>query len=747
MKKTFLLFTILFSATVVTAQYPATWTTTGIGGGGSMFSPTINPANNNEYYVACDMSELFHTSDFGSSYDIVDFRQLSASRNSSVRFTNNANTRYCINYSNAGTLPVKSTDGGISWTTLTGNPDASEETYSIWADYNNPSRVIISYYGYIYFSSNGGNNFTLIHTAAYNGSGVVVGGVFFDGNNIYIGTNDGIIESTNGGALFTKLTTTGIPALQKIFSFASAKQNGATRFFCLTGDSTDIYVGLGGTDYNSFIKGVYTMDNNSGTWTPRMTGISTSADYLMYVTMAENDTSTAYLGGSSSSGFPNVMKTINGGRNWTHVFNTTTNQNIATGWCGDGGDRGWGYPECLFGIAASPNNKNIVLITDMGFITKTSDGGTSWQQAYLAAADQNPAGAATPVKHYYHSSGMENTSCWFLHWSDANNIFAAYTDIYAMRSQNGGQSWAFDYTGPTTNTMYHIVKNVSNSTLYAATSSIHDMYKSYRLTDATIDGGTGQVLYSTDNGASWATLHNFAHPVYWLATDPNNSERMYASVINYGSSLGGIYVTNNLSSGASSTWTKLSSPPRTEGHPATMTVLNNGNLLCTFSGRRNTSGAFTASSGVFLYTPSPASWSDKSDANEQYWCHDIVVDPNDATQSTWYCCVYSGWGGNGNDMGGLYKTTNAGTSWVRLINGMDVSSCTFNPNDANELLATTHGSGLWYCTKINNASPIFNQVPNYYFGVPERVFFDPYDNTKMWVCGYAASAMECNGAP
>ncbi len=737
MKNIFLFSTLAFFYINAFAQIPASWNTTGIGGGGSLFAPSINPANSNEFYVSCDMSELFHTTDFGLSYNIVDFRQLQSFHNSNVRFTNNPNIRYSINYANNQILPVKSSDGGINWSTLTGNPDASEETYSIWADYNNSNRVIISYYSYIYFSNDGGNTFTNIHTALDNGAGIVIGGVFFDGNNIYIGTNDGIIESVNGGSNFNTLTTTGLPTNERIFSFAAGKQGGVIRFFCVTGDVNNLYAGQLGSDYWGFLKGVYSMDNNSGTWTSKMTGINTSSDYLMFVGMAENDISTAYLGGSTSSQTPNVMKTTDGGLSWTHVFNTTNNQNIITGWAGSGGDHQWSWGECLFGLAVSATDKNYVIFTDYSNPTKTSDGGATWAQAYVSPADQNPAGANTPTKHYYHSVGLENTTSWFLHWSDSNNIFAAYTDIFAIRSQNGCQSWAFDYTVPVaTNTTYHIVKNISSSTIYAATSSVHDMYKSYRLQDNIIDAGTGMVIFSTDNGATWTTLHNFGKPVYWLATDPNNSNRMYAAVINYGGGLGGIWITNNLNLGTSSTWTQLSAPPRTERHPATMTVLNNGNLLCSYSGRRNASGAFTTSSGVFLYDPLTSTWSDKSDSRQYYWCHDVVVDPNDATQNTWYSCVYSGWGGNGNGFGGLYKTTNSGTSWTKILDNADVSSCTFNPANANELFVTTHGSGLWYSANINAATPVFNQAGNYDFGVPERVFFNPFDQSKIWISSF-----------
>src|ERR1043165_6761334 len=84
----------------LSAQVPALWNVTGIGGGGALFAPTINPANTNEWYVGCDMSEQFHSTDFGLSYSIIDFRQLQGFHNSTVRFTNNANIRYSINYAN-----------------------------------------------------------------------------------------------------------------------------------------------------------------------------------------------------------------------------------------------------------------------------------------------------------------------------------------------------------------------------------------------------------------------------------------------------------------------------------------------------------------------------------------------------------------------------------------------------------------------------------------------------------------------
>lgn len=737
MKKFTSLFLISFSSLLM-AQ-PASFSSRGIGGGGALFSLSINPANNSEYYVSCDMGELFHTTDYGDTYSQVNFQQVVGGHNSKVCYTSTSGLLYTISYANNMIVPMKSVNNGVTWTALPGNPDNTEETYSIDADYNNPNRVIISYYGTIYFSNNGGTTFTSIHTAA-TGSGNTVGGVFFDGMNIYIGTNDGVLVSTNGGTNWSTVTITGIPAGNQIWSFAGAKVGSTTRFFCITAAASNIYVGVVGSDYSGFMTGVYSVDYGSGNWVSKMSGITLGTDYLMFVGMAANDISTVYLAGVKNSE-PNIMKTVNAGTGWTHTFNTTNNQNIITGWSGQGGDRGWSYGECPFAIAVAPNNVNDVIFGDLGFVHRTTDGGTNWKQAYVNTSGQHPTNATTPPNQSYQSIGLENTTCWQVHWIDATNMWSCFSDIRGIRSTDAGNSWSFNYTGNTGNSTYRVVQHPTTGTLFAGTSSIHDMYQSTRLADAQLDAadGSGKILYSTNKGQTWQTLHTFGHPVFWIALDPSNPNRAYASVIHYngGSGVGGIYICNDLQNLGTSTWTLLSNPPRTEKHPASIVVLNDGKMVCTYSGRRTT--VFTASSGVFIYDPAGSgSWTDVSHTGMQYWTKDIVIDPNDATQKTWYACVFSGWGGAPNGLGGIYKTTNRGTSWTKLTGTTidRVTSCTFNPNNANQIFITTEGQGLWMSSNINSGTPTFSMVPNYPFQQPERVFFNPYNNSEMWVTSF-----------
>jgi hypothetical protein len=464
-------------------------------------------------------------------------------------------------------------------------------------------------------------------------------------------------------------------------------------------------------------------------------------DDTVFVAMAQNDISTAYVAGQQNDdyGYPALYKTTNGGMNWTLSWLVTNNQNVFTGWEGNHGDSDWGYGGGALGLAVAPNDSTKVAETDLGFVHLSTNGGAFWQQAYVNPADQNPTNAPTPRGRDYHSVGLENTSCWWVTWADSNHVVAGYTDIKGVISADGGNSWSFGYSGDSYNTMYCCVKNPATGTLYAGTSSVHDMYQSTHLTDASIGNNTGAVLFSTNMGVTWQTMKNFAYPVIWVEMDLVNTNRLFASVISTDTSVAGIYVSANIANGAAATWQRLAAPPRTQGHPFNIHPLKDGTMVCTYSGRRAGSPQeFTASSGVFYSTNSGTSWIDRSDASMDYWTMDLVVDPNDTTQNTWYACVYSGWGGPPNGLGGLYKTTNRGVSWTGLNNGdgNSFSSCTFNPLNSNELYMTTETAGLMFSSNINSATPTLTQVTSYPFGQPERVFFNPYNSSEIWVTSF-----------
>jgi photosystem II stability/assembly factor-like uncharacterized protein len=725
---------LMFLSHAVVAAPPSQWSPRGPGGGGALFAPSFSPHSGNELYLSCDMSELFHSTNMGASWDLLDFRQIQGNRESQVRFTSSPSVLYALDYTSIGgansVTPSKSTDGGTTWRRLTNDPTFGE-AYSIFVDINSTNNLILSDYSHVFFSTDGGASFSLKYT---NGNGCLVAGAFFDGANIYAGTNAGLLVSTNGGVTFAITPVGGIPSTEAIVSFAGAKQGTTTRFFCVTLDSGDVFPGLFTEGSYFGYKSVYSLDWGQLAWTQKTTGIVAN-DFPFFVAMARGDISKAYLAGQNSIEFPIIYKTTNGGGSWQNVFLTTNNQNIFTGWSGRQGDRDWSYGAGALGFAVAPNDPNRVAFTDLGFAHLTTDAGATWKQMYLNPNDQNPMNAATPKGRSYRSAGLEDTSCWWLTWSDANNIFGSYSDIRGTRSTDGGSSWSFNYSGQPYNSTYQSVKHPTSGALYVAVSSLHDMYQSTFLTDARIDGGTGAIKLSVDKGATWATLHDFVHPVIGLALDPNNPNRMYASVIH--SSAGGIYVSNDIQNGSASSWAKVpANPPRTEGHPFNIQILNDGTLVCTYSGRRNSAGSFTASSGVFVSTNGGNTWADRSNTGMRYWTKDIVIDPHDSSQSTWYVSVFSGWGGPPNGLGGLYKTTDRGASWIKINNLDRVTSCAISPTNPSEMYLTTETDGLWYSSNINSGSPTFSAVTSYPFRQPERVFYNPYNPNEIWITSF-----------
>lgn len=733
----FILFVLQLSA------QPTTWQAKGIGGGGSLFAPQVSPHQNNEVYIVCDMTEMFHTNDGGQNWNPLYFNDFRGVTTASMQFTSDPNILYSISMDDfrlEQNIPVKSIDGGNTWLPIA-DPTFGG-AYYIFADPDDTERVLVSSYSVLYFSNNGGASFNLVFDN--NGhaiSDLLIGGAFWDGTNIFVGTQAGLVVSVDNGQNFQLDNTVGLPQDFGLLSFAGATENGTTRLMAVARHQGNMWPGMiHGTEYWDNNTDVYRLDWGNGNWQTANTGIPSNA-FPVFIGMSKADINTVYVSGAAQNPSidPMVYKSENGGNNWTNIFQTSNNQNIETGWMGHSGDLEWYWAEAPMGFSVCSNNPNVAIMTDFGFAHITYDGGQNWEQMYVKSSDANAAGMLTPNDKAYQSNGLENTSSWWIHWSDADNMFAGYSDITGIRSTNGGEKWSYDYTGNTYNSTYCIVEHPTTGTLYAAVSSTHDIYQSTYLTDSRLDNGNGAILYSTDEGATWQVLQEFLNPdnssntVIYLALDPNDSNTMYASVIH--SQNGGVFKTTDLQNGTSATWTATATPPRTEGHPFNVQVLNDGAVIATYSGRRTGSG-FTASSGIFYSDNGGTTWQDRSDNGMLYWTKDLLVDPNNTNQNTWYVGVFSGWGGAGNTAGGVYKTTDRGLSWSRMLDLYRVNSMSIHPNDPDIMYVTTEDEGLWYSENLTTGAPTFSILDNYLFQHPMRVFFNPNETDEVWVTSF-----------
>jgi photosystem II stability/assembly factor-like uncharacterized protein len=726
----FLARTLSFLVAALAANFalgdpPTRFISRGPGGGGAFFGPSINPFNPDDLWIGSDMSDLFHSTDFGATWETVDFRMLlGGSQPGRMEFTVDPMVRYALN----GDVPTRSSDGGLTWTSIPPDP-YSPSVYCLFADPQSTNRLLVSDYTTLMLSTNSGATYSSCFTS----NDLLIAGAFWDGPRIYVGTRAGLVVSTNGGDSFDFPGAPGIPATESMVSFAGAKENGNLRFFCVTLGSGDVFPGVEGSDYGNY-HAIYRLDGATGTRTVVTNGVG--GNYPFFVAMCRTNISIAYAAGSDSLGQPTVLKTTDGGATWSQVMQCSGNANVVTGWTGD--DPGgwnwkkWSFGECAMGFAVCQSDPNRAVISDFGFIHATTNGGAGWRQAYDWRGCENAAGSPTPKSTFYTGAGAEDTSCWWLSWCASNTLFASFTDIRGMLSTNGGSGWMAPMS-LTYNSTYQTLKHPTNGLVYAAMSSVHDMYAwDNYCEDAHIDGGTGEVMYSTNSGATWTRLKNLGRPVVGLALDPNNLDRLYAAMVN--SATGGIYRTVNLDAGTASTWTKLAVPPRTQGHPYNIAVLNDGTLVTTYSARITSD--FQPSSGVFVSTDDGASWLDRSAAGMQYYTKDLTVDPYDPAQATWYAGVWGEWGASA-EFGGLYFTTNRGVSWTRITTDLKaVGSCTISPVNPEEMYVTTEDQGLWFAADRRAASPTFTQVSGYPFSFPTRVFFNPYDANEVWVTSY-----------
>ncbi len=202
MKKNYHLFLValsicLFNFTLLNGQ-PLSFESKGISGGGATTQPSISPFNDSEYYVTSDMSPILHSTDAGVSFETLPYHELTgAGQHTRVEFTSDPNVLYSFGYTGYPKPyePLKSIDGGKNWNVLPGDP-TNGKVLQLFADPTSTERVMLCNYRNIFLSLDGGVTFTNIYSKETN---VFIGGVFWDGDDIYIAVN-GSYKNQNTGS-------------------------------------------------------------------------------------------------------------------------------------------------------------------------------------------------------------------------------------------------------------------------------------------------------------------------------------------------------------------------------------------------------------------------------------------------------------------------------------------------------------------------------------------------------------------
>ncbi len=370
-------------------------------------------------------------------------------------------------------------------------------------------------------------------------------------------------------------------------------------------------------------------------------------------------------------------------------------------------------------IVINPSNGSQIIIGSVsGGIWKSTDGGASWSNktdTLNLLAISSLLIDPTNSNIVYAGTGEG--------WQNYDAVYGG--GIY--KSTDFGDTWTLlsSTTGAAASNFRNVMKLASDisGNIYAATKDYMSKY----------GGGiydlAGGLFLSSDQGVSWHKISSTTMSTNYF--NPDDVVAVSSSLIDFavgpnGSTLGGIYRTTN----GGGIWTKVAStlPTSNYGRIALAQDPNNVNTLYAAFESLDTSPSGDAGlKGIFKSTDGGATWAqltspqkitststssgNMSYLKDQGWYDNVIaVDPNDSSNifvggvevmkstnggASWAQVTFwnSFYGApyvhadhhafafdrttpntviDGDD-GGVYKTTNAGTSWTSLNNGLGIT--------------------------------------------------------------------------
>lgn len=401
-------------------------------------------------HAVCNNGIILKTIDGGQNWYITkDNSNITPSNYFTVYFVNDTIGFATREHDNM----YKTTDAGETWVEISGTSQAIFDFHFL--DENNG--FAIGEYGATYKTSNGGNTWTSIlfqNGFVYNTS---MYGIYFQDNNIgyATGARGRIIKTTDGGNTWVSHSDNYNDFNDlKIFDSGTGFTRSGSNYYKTT-DFGDNWSYISSANHYTYCSGFYFVNENIGYSIGGGTN-SISGDVFkttdggnswnqLNIYVDEGLSSVFFINkdiGFISGGFNQrkVMKTIDGGINWTRVSNQEFGQiqfvNDLVGY----GNRIGNYYGAMYKTIDGGNTWNISIelegedinafdfvdenngyfVGDQGVIYKTNDGGTNWE-------------------------GLEIPYEWYtrVNFHSKNVGYIADEDGKLYKTENGGISWEY----------------------------------------------------------------------------------------------------------------------------------------------------------------------------------------------------------------------------------------------------------------------------------------------------------------
>jgi PKD repeat protein/photosystem II stability/assembly factor-like uncharacterized protein len=620
----------------------------------------------------------------------------------------------------------KSTDAGVTWSTTTDglvaigcsdiaiDPTATNTLYLATGDRDAGDTYSIG----VMKSTDGGLTWNTTGLSWTVTQGRTIGRILINPTNpqvLIVGSSNGIYRTTNGGTTWTQVSSTATGIMDMEFK---------------PGDPNTVYA-CSDRFYKSTDGGV--------TWAQVTTGLpATTAVNRLGIAVTENDPLYVYILASdqADNSYYGLYRSVDSGTTFTTRSTTPNLFDWSTTGSGAGG-QGW-YD---LAIAASPTNKDVVIVGGVN-IWRSTNGGTTWtQNAYWASSGNNYVHADIHDLIFLPGSGstyfagcdggvfktvnsgtawtdlsgnmqIAQMYCLGMSTSNANIVLTGHQDNGTNRLN--GTTWSQVIGG---DGMECFVDRTNNNVMYG------ELYYGdfYRSTDGgnnwtnivtgtpgnggwvtpwcqdpvvanTLYSGFDQVFKSTNQGTSWSQIGTITGTGNIVALDvaPSNTQVIYVARSN------ALYKTTN----GGGTWTTITGTLPVASASITyieIDPLDANNLWVTFSG-------YSAANKVFVSTNGGTTWTSYGTGL-----------PNLPVN----CIVYQSGTTDGLYVGtdvGVYYRDNTLTSWQPYFTGLPnviVKELEIYYN-TGKIRAATYGRGLWQSDLYSAGSnaPVANFTAN-----------------------------------
>jgi photosystem II stability/assembly factor-like uncharacterized protein len=155
--------------------------------------------------------------------------------------------------------------------------------------------------------------------------------------------------------------------------------------------------------------------------------------------------------------------------------------------------------------------------------------------------------------------------------------------------------------------------------------------------------------------------------------------------------------------------------------------------------------------GLYVSTDGAESWKQVGADQPFDWIFGVNVDPRSSKTIYVSCfevppsdCEAYGtvvpWD-KGNGHGGVWKTTDGGTTWTRIIDKPYCWGLSINPDKPDQIFACTFISGIF---RSNDAGKTFQQLTVPPHVCTHRVTVEPGDDSTIWVTTFGGGVWKGN---